>query len=162
MDHKLLVLWMILGLEKVQQMEVLSIISPTILIVIELFLIVIEVMSFSFISFWFGFSSILIGIATNFIDFNDGLWQIASICILALVLLFSLRTKLMEKFLKSKDQEINDTFLNEKGEGVIKNGKVEYKATYWDIDSKDTDFKEGEKVVVLSALRNKAKIEKYK
>ena len=68
----------------------------------------------------------------------------------------------MEKFLKSKDQEINDTFLNEKGEGVIKNGKVEYKATYWDIDSKDTDFKEGEKVIVLSALRNKAKIEKYK
>ena len=139
-------------------MEVLSIISPTILIVIELFLIVIEVMSFSFISFWFGFSSILIGIATNFIDFNDGLWQIASICILALVLLFSLRTKLMEKFLKSKDQEINDTFLNEKGEGIIKNRKVEYKSTYWDIDSKDTDFKEGEKVIVLSALKNKAKI----
>ena len=151
-------LWVILGLEKVQQREVLSIISPTILIAIGLFLIVIEVMSFSFISFWFGFSCILIGIATNFIDFNDGLWQIASICILALVLLFSLRTKLMEKFLKSKDQEINDTFLNEKGEGVIKNGKVEYKATYWDIDSKDTDFKEGEKVIVLSALKNKAKI----
>ncbi|MCJ8327639.1 MAG: nodulation efficiency protein D [Campylobacterales bacterium] len=143
-------------------MEVISIISPTILIAIGLFLIAIEAMSFSFISFWFGLASILIGIATNFIDFNDGLWQIASICILALVLLFSLRTKLMEKFLKSKDQEINDTFLNEKGEGVIKNGKVEYKATYWDIDSKDTDFKEGEKVVVLSALRNKAKIEKYK
>lgn len=143
-------------------MEVISIISPTILIAIGLFLIAIEAMSFSFISFWFGLASILIGIATNFIDFNDGLWQIASICILALVLLFSLRTKLMEKFLKSKDQEINDTFLNEKGEGVIKNGKVEYKATYWDIDSKDTDFKEGEKVIVLSALRNKAKIEKYK
>ena len=155
-------LWVILGLEKVQQMEVISIISPTILIAIGLFLIAIEAMSFSFISFWFGLASILIGIATNFIDFNDGLWQIASICILALVLLFSLRTKLMEKFLKSKDQEINDTFLNEKGEGVIKNGKVEYKATYWDIDSKDTDFKEGEKVIVLSALRNKAKIEKYK
>lgn len=143
-------------------MEVISIISPTILIAIGLFLIAIEAMSFSFISFWFGLASILIGIATNFIDFNDGLWQIASICILALVLLLSLRTKLMEKFLKSKDQEINDTFLNEKGEGVIKNGKVEYKATYWDIDSKDTDFKEGEKVIVLSALRNKAKIEKYK
>lgn len=155
-------LWVILGLEKVQQMEVISIISPTILIAIGLFLIAIEAMSFSFISFWFGLASILIGIATNFIDFNDGLWQIASICILALVLLLSLRTKLMEKFLKSKDQEINDTFLNEKGEGVIKNGKVEYKATYWDIDSKDTDFKEGEKVIVLSALRNKAKIEKYK
>lgn len=155
-------LWVILGLEKVQQMEVISIISPTILIAIGLFLIAIEAMSFSFISFWFGLASILIGIATNFIDFNDGLWQIASICILALVLLLSLRTKLMEKFLKSKDQEINDTFLNEKGEGVIKNGKVEYKATYWDIDSKDTDFKEGEKVIVLSALRNKAKTEKYK
>ena len=155
-------LWVILGLEKVQQMEVISIISPTILIAIGLFLIAIEAMSFSFISFWFGLASILIGIATNFIDFNDGLWQIASICILALVLLLSLRTKLIEKFLKSKDQEINDTFLNEKGEGVIKNGKVEYKATYWDIDSKDTDFKEGEKVIVLSALRNKAKIEKYK
>ena len=147
MDHKLLVLWMILGLEKVQQMEVLSIISPTILIVIELFLIVIEVMSFSFISFWFGFSSILIGIATNFIDFNDGLWQIASICILALVLLFSLRTKLMEKFLKSKDQEINDTFLNEKGEGVIKNGKVEYKATYWILIQKIQILKKAKKLL---------------
>ena len=81
-------LWVILGLEKVQQMEVISIISPTILIAIGLFLIAIEAMSFSFISFWFGLASILIGIATNFIDFNDGLWQIASIYILALVLLF--------------------------------------------------------------------------
>ena len=140
-------LWVILGLEKVQQREVLSIISPTILIAIGLFLIVIEVMSFSFISFWFGFSCILIGIATNFIDFNDGLWQIASIYILALVLLFWLRTKLMEKFLKSKDQEINDTFLNEKGEGVIKNRKVEYKATYWILIQKIQILKKAKKLL---------------
>lgn len=53
----------------------------------------------------------------------------------------------MEKFLKSKDQEINDTFLNEKGEGVIKNRKVEYKATYWILIQKIQILKKAKKLL---------------
>ena len=54
------------------------------------------------------------------------------------------------------------TFFDEKGIGEIKNSKVFYKATYWDIDSKidEKEFVEGEKVVVLKTHKNQATIEK--
>ncbi|MDZ7819605.1 MAG: hypothetical protein U5K55_13800 [Aliarcobacter sp.] len=72
-----------------------------------------------------------------------------------------MRKKVLEKFLKSK-RDISDDFLNEKGIGEIKNSKVLYKATYWDIDSKidEKEFVEGEKVVVLKTHKNRATIEK--
>ena len=72
-----------------------------------------------------------------------------------------LRKKVLESFLKSK-KDISDNFLDEKGIGEIKNSKVFYKATYWDIDSKidKKEFVEGEKVVVLKTHKNQATIEK--
>lgn len=142
--------------------QILSLISPIILIAIGIFLIAMESVFFSFILFWFGLASILIGLTSNIIGFDDGLWQIAAICTLAMILLFSLRTKAMKIFMKAKDDEIDNTFLNESGEGIIEQGKVKYKATYWDIDSSEKDFVDGEKVKVISALKNKAKIERIK
>lgn len=141
--------------------QVLSLFSPIILIAIGIVLIAIESIFYSFILIWFGFASLIVGVASYLIPFNDGLWQVASISLIAIVLLFLLRTKAMEKFMKPIDEEINDTFLNEDGEGIIQNGKVYFKATYWDIDSSyDLDFEENEKVHVLSASKGKAKIEK--
>ncbi|MBP6714570.1 MAG: nodulation efficiency protein D, partial [Aliarcobacter sp.] len=72
-----------------------------------------------------------------------------------------LRKKVLEKFLNSR-KNISDDFLNEKGIGEIRNSKVFYKATYWDIDSNidEKEFVEGEKVVVLKTHKNTAIIEK--
>ena len=72
-----------------------------------------------------------------------------------------LRKKVVDTFSKSKI-EVSDDFLNEKGIGEIKNSKVFYKGTYWEIDSNldEKEFFEGEKVLVLKTSKNMASIEK--
>lgn len=141
----------------------LNAISPTILIAIGILLIAAEAATFTFVLFWFGIASIIVGIISYIVSFSDGAWQIAFIGIIAIALLFFLRTKTLDTFLKSKDGEIKDDFLNTKGVGTVKNGKIYYKATFWDCDDIDS-FKDGEKVEVLEAKKNMVKIkrkEKY-
>lgn len=133
--------------------------SPLILISIGIVLIALEVLTFSFILFWFGISSFLVGVLSYFINFTDGLYQIAAICVISILLLFTLRSKVMETFMKAKGKEYNDDFLNQAGTGVIKEGKVYFKATYWNIDSSE-NFIENEKVNVLSTKGSEAKISK--
>lgn len=139
--------------------QILSVISPTILVAVGIALIALEAILFSFIAFWFGLATLLVGISSYFFRYGDGLWQLVAISIISLVLLFTLRTKAMELFMKSKDHEHNDDFLNESGEGVIKDGRVYFKATYWKIDS-DESFEEGEKVKILSTKGSVASVEK--
>ncbi|MDQ7068296.1 MAG: nodulation efficiency protein D [Sulfurimonas sp.] len=141
--------------------QILSLISPTILVAIGIGLIALEMISFSFILFWFGLASIIVGGLSLFPIYSDGLWQLASIAIIAMGLLFVLRAKFTKIFLKSKDKEHNDNFLNEKGIGIIKNGKVYYKATYWDIDLENNEvFVDEEKVTVLGTGKGIAHIQK--
>lgn len=142
------------------QTLILNTISPTILIAIGILLIAAEAATFTFILFWFGIASIIVGIISYIVSFSDGAWQIASIGIIAILLLFFLRTKALYLFLKAKDGEIKDDFLNTKGFGIVKNGKVYYKATFWNCDDID-NFKDGEKVEVLEAKKNMVKI-KYR
>jgi len=69
------------------------------------------------------------------------------------------RAKALEKFQKPKDGEIKDNFLNIEGRGTIRNGKVYYKATYWDCDNIN-DFIDDEKVEVMEAKKGKVIIKK--
>lgn len=137
----------------------LSLISTTYLFAFGLLLIALEMISFTFVLFWFGVGFMVVALLTYFNLFDDGLWQIGVASIIAILLLFTLRAKAMKLFLATKGHKHKDNFLDEVGEGVIKDNKVYYKATFWDIDSSEK-FLEGEKVKVLSAHKNKAKIEK--
>lgn len=75
-------------------------------------------------------------------------------------MLFLLRTKSLELFLKSKEKN-HDNFLNEKGVGVIEHAKVNYKATYWEIANEENDtFEENEKVIVTKTEKGVAFIQK--
>ena len=140
---------------------ILDVIDPFILLAIGIALIAFEALIASFILIWFGVGFVVIAIVSSVYMFSDGIWQIAAASIISLLLLFLLRKKVLEKFLNSR-KDISDDFLNEKGIGEIKNSKVFYKATYWDIDSKidEKEFVEGEKVVVLKTHKNQATIEK--
>ena len=140
---------------------ILDVIDPFILLAIGIALIAFEAVIASFILIWFGVGFVVIAIVSSMYMFSDGIWQIAAASIISLLLLFLLRKKVLEKFLNSR-KDISDDFLNEKGIGEIKNSKVFYKATYWDIDSKidEKEFVEGEKVVVLKTHKNQATIEK--
>lgn len=140
----------------------LNLLSPLTLLAIGITLIALEAITFSFVLFWFGISFLLVAIFSLFDIYTNGLWQLSSVALIAIVLLLLLRTKIMKLFLKSKEEH-NDNFLNEAGEGFIKDSKVYYKATYWSIGYEGEEtFNEGEKVNVLSTARGIANIEKKK
>ena len=140
---------------------IFSVIDPYILLAIGVALIALEAVIASFVLIWFGIGFVLTALLSYFLAFNDGIWQIATASIISLILLLMLRKKALESFLKSK-KDISDNFFDEKGIGEIRDSKVFYKATYWDIDSKldEKEFVDGEKVVVLKTHKNKASIEK--
>lgn len=140
---------------------ILSMIDPYILLAIGIALIAFEAIITSFILIWFGVGFVITAAISYVYPFTDGIWQIAIASIISLVFLFLLRKKTLEKFLNSK-RNISDDFFNEKGIGEIRNSKVLYKATYWDIDSSldEKEFVEGEKVVVLKTHKNSATIER--
>lgn len=144
-----------------QTQIILSVIDPYILLAIGVALITFEAVIVSFVLVWFGVGFVLTALISYIYIFGDGIWQIATASLISLILLLLLRKKVLESFLKSK-KDISDNFLDEKGIGEIKNSKVFYKATYWDIDSKidEKEFVEGEKVLVLKTHKNHATIEK--
>lgn len=125
------------------------------------FLIALEAIISSFILIWFGIGFLITAFISVLFPYKDGVWQLATIAIISLGLLLVLRKKSLEKFLQS-DEEINDNFLNEMGIGEIKNGKVFFKGTFWEIDSNldENEFEEGEKIKVLKTYKNFASIEK--
>ena len=138
---------------------ILELFSPMVLMAIGIALIAIEALLFSFFIFWFGVAAIIVGIASYFVPYTDGLWQLATVAILAMILLLTLRSKALKTFMKAKDKEHNDDFFNESGEGEIRDQKVYFKGTYWKINSKDV-FENGEKVKVVSVSGATATVKK--
>ena len=139
----------------------LSVIDPYILLGIGIMLIAFEAIITSFILIWFGLGFMITAFISYVYPFNDGVWQLALASFISLLLLFLLRKKTFEKFLTPEDA-ISDDFLNEKGFGEIKNQKVFYKGTYWEIDGNvdESLFTEGEKVIVTKTFKNSATIKK--
>lgn len=141
--------------------QILSVFSPMVLIGLGVILIALEAFIYSFFVVWFGIGLIIVGVVSNFYNFSDGMWQLSLTTLIALLLLFTLRAKISEKFLKEQDQAPKEDFLNQSGRGVIKNNKVYFKATYWDIKS-DDKFEDGEEVEVVEASKGVALVKKVK
>lgn len=136
-------------------------ISPEILYAMGVTLIVLEVFVFSFYLFFFGASLILTGALTAFGLTENTVQQLCAISVLIVLFLLLIRTRLVA-YLTKGEEDINGDFLNEEGIGQVKNGKILYKATYWNFEPGKEVFKEGEKVLVTSAKNNTASIKKYK
>ncbi len=139
----------------------LDIIDPYLLLGIGVVLIGLEAIVTSFILIWFGLGFVIAAFISMGYNFSDGIWQLGVVAVISLLLIVLLRKKALEKFLSS-DENITDNFLEEGGIGEIKNSKVFFKGTYWEIDSSlsDNEFKEDEKVKVIKTYKNFAKIEK--
>ena len=138
-------------------------IAPLVLLAAGIVLIALESILFSFILLWIGVAFIIVsGITYAYIDI-DLKWQISIISIVSLILLFALRSKFLKIFLKAKGKEHEDNFLSESGYGVIKNQKVYYKATYWDINPADENsYEDEQKVFVQKTEKNIAYISSQK
>ena len=143
------------------QTMLLDIINPYIFLGIGVVLIALEAVVISFILIWFGLGFILTAFISMGHDYSDGAWQLGTVAIISLIFIFMLRKKVLEKFLDSKEK-ITDNFLEEGGIGEIKNTKVFFKGTYWEIDPESEEFEleEGQKVVVIKTHKNSAIIQK--
>lgn len=144
-----------------QTIMLLDVINPYILLGIGVVLFGLEAIVTSFILIWFGLGFVITAFITFVYPFSDGVWQLAVVSIISLLFIIILRKKALEKFLDSQEP-ITDNFLRDGGIGEIKNQKVFFKGTYWEIDStlSEDSYKEGEKVNVIKTYKNFAKIEK--
>lgn len=145
------------------QTMLLELINPYILLGIGVVLIGLEAVISSFILIWFGIAFLITAIISMNYAFSDGIWQLASAAIISLILIVLLRKKALEKFLDSQEN-ITDNFLQDGGIGEIKNSKVFFKGTYWELEPDDFDdtFEEAEKIEVIKTYKNFARIKKLK
>ena len=144
-----------------QTIMLLDVINPYILLGIGVILFGLEAIVTSFILIWFGLGFVITAFISFVYPFSNGVWQLAVVSVISLLFIAILRKKALEKFLDSQE-EITDNFLSDGGIGEIKNKKVFFKGTYWEIDSSipDDSFEEGEKVNVIKTYKNFAQIEK--
>lgn len=145
------------------QTMLLEVINPYVLLGIGVVLIGLEAIVSSFILIWFGLGFLITALISVAYNFTDGVWQLGIVSIISLLFIVFLRKKTLEKFLQSKEK-ITDNFLEGSGIGTIKNDKVFFKGTYWEIDpsSEEFEYEEGQKVTVLKTSKNYAMIEKIK
>ncbi len=121
-------------------------------------LIAFEMITGSFVLFWFGLGFIVVALLGLVFPFGDGVVQIALSFGLGAIMLYTLRTKFIATFMNSKEKH-TDFFENDgESEGVILNGKVLYKGTYWDADMEG--LKEGDKVIITKIDHGKLILKK--
>jgi len=139
----------------------LEVINPYLLLGIGIVLIAFEAFIVSFVLIWFGLGFLITALISFVFDYTDGMWQLGTVAIISLLLIFLLRKKVLKKFLESKE-DITDNFLDEKGIGQVKDSKVFYKGTYWEVefDKDEFELKDDQKVKVLKTYKNLAVIQK--
>lgn len=134
-------------------------ISPIWLIGIGIRLIGLESIIMSFFVIWFGFGLILVGLSSYIIVYPNIYIQFISVLLVSSLLLFLLKNKFVKKFIKEPEEDKN--FLDEEGEGIIKEGKLYYKGSFFNIKSTDdSSYKENETVNVLKIKLNDAYVKK--
>ncbi len=129
-------------------------ITPEILLGIGVALIALEIFMFSFYLMWLGLGFILIGSVSYFYHFNGGLIQIALSSILGVALLILFKDKFKQYIFKDTPKS-KDEFLDEAGEGVIKEGKVFYKGTFWEVEGDSPLPSDGTKIKIKKVVANK-------
>jgi len=127
------------------------------LLAIGLGLIALEGLLFSFIILWFGVGFLIVALLELFYHVDTFLIQLAIVAVISMLFILLFRKKLLIKFSKQKH---SDNFFNEEGYGVVKNGMIFYKGTFWELDGSLNieDFKEGERVFVSKVRENRAVI----
>jgi membrane protein implicated in regulation of membrane protease activity len=130
------------------------------LLAIGVALVAFEIITGSFVLFWFGLGFIIVALLGLVFPFGDGAVQIALSFTIGAIMLYTLRAKFIATFMNSKEKHTDFFEDEEKGKGVIQNGRVFYKGTYWDADIEG--LKEGDKVVVDKISHGKLIIEPNK
>lgn len=126
--------------------------SPLILITLGVIFLFIELITLTFFSIFIAIGFFVVGAVAFFMEFGI-LWQLFFVALISLVMTFLLKKPIKKHFNKS-DETIKDNFLDESGVGVVKNGMIYYKGTFWRIDDIGS-FDEGDRVEVLGVDGNR-------
>lgn len=132
------------------------------LIALGLFLCMAEVFVPGFIVIWFGIGALIIGVS-NLLTFKsaDMIDLLAASSAVGLALLFALRNRIL-KAQEQNEVKINNNFLEESGDGVYRDGVVEFKGTFLKAKAQESGaiFENNEVVCVVSVENNVALIDK--
>lgn len=93
-------------------------------------------------------------ICSLFIELSITIWAVIS-ALLAVIFFFTIRAPLKRFFMSKKSK---DDFLDEGGQGVVKEGMIYFKGTLWRADT--SDLSEGQSVKVKGIQNGKIIIEK--
>lgn len=127
--------------------------SSLYLISIGIILGILELMIGNFFIIFFAISFFIVALINYIFPLNLE-FQIVLITLISVISLL-----LFRKFFKHKNIESNDDFLCEGGRGIVKNGMVYYKGTYWIFDE-ISSLKEGDIVEIEGIINNQIKIKK--
>jgi len=109
-------------------------------------LIGVEILIFSFYLFWIGLGFIMVSILSMFINFDNGLTQIAIALILGLIMLYFFK-KPLEKMMKPQSKP--EIAIHKHGIGTIIDGSIKMDGTFWQTDDDLSSYKNGDKVNII-------------
>lgn len=115
---------------------------------------IIELVFLDFSCFIIALALGISAICSLFIELSIALWAVIS-ALLAVIFFFTIRAPLKRFFMSKKSK---DDFLDESGQGVVKEGMVYFKGTLWRADT--SDLSEGQSVKVKGIQSGKIIIEK--
>ena len=115
---------------------------------------IIELVFLDFSCFIIALALGISAICSLFIELSITIWAVIS-ALLAVIFFFTIRAPLKRFFMSKKSK---DDFLDESGQGVVKDGMIYFKGTLWRADT--SGLNEGQSVKVKGIQNGKIIIEK--
>ena len=128
--------------------------TPALFGSLALVFFIIELVFLDFSCFIIALALGISAICSLFIELSITIWAVIS-ALLAVIFFFTIRAPL-KRFVMSKKSK--DDFLDESGQGVVKEGMIYFKGTMWRADT--SDLSEGQSVKVKGIQNGKIIIEK--
>ena len=121
---------------------------------LSLVFFIIELVFLDFSCFIIALALGISAICSLFIELSITIWAVIS-ALLAVIFFFTIRVPLKRFFMSKKSK---DDFLDESGQGVVKDGMIYFKGTLWRADT--SSLSEGQSVKVKGIQNGKIIIEK--
>lgn len=131
--------------------------SSLLLLSVGIFLILIELMFYTFFILWLGIALVIVAAIEYFYPLSS-MWAQLILAGVISVVLFVLFYKPLKKFVH-KAPNLPDDFIQQHGSGTIKNQMLSYQGSYFQVKECDISQLEGQTVQVLKIEKNNAWIE---
>ncbi|SFV51063.1 nodulation efficiency protein D (NfeD) [hydrothermal vent metagenome] len=136
----------------------MEVISTPYLIAIGIFLIGIEVLTYSFVLFFLGIGFVVTGAISKIYDFDNGIVQIATAFVIALVFAYFFRGKFIEMLSKTSDKKEQRAHVS--GTGIVEDGMIKFNGTYWKTLDDISAYSNDEQVEIVDVIDNMVVLKK--